>query len=193
MKSIFSLGIILYLIILITCADDCSSKTTKETCTGSCKWTAGTDATCKASTTCALNSGKTACVSDNGCQFVNSQTTPASCAAKCKSADDKNTCESAGCTYVDGTGCTVPTCNVDGSACNPANGCQYTAATTTEAKCEATATCTLKTDKSACESNTGCTFTAAVAGKCTSSDGDDDNSNILKVSFISLMLFFSLF
>jgi hypothetical protein len=202
MKLIFSLGIILHLIILITCADDCSSKTTKETCTGSCKWTAGTEATCKASTTCELNSGKSACVSTNGCQFVSSQTTPASCVSACKESDTKGDCETAGCTYNDGTSkCTEASCalNVDSTACQSNTGCTFTAASTTEAKCEATATCTLKTDNSACESNTGCTFTAAVAGKCTSnsSDGDskndDDNSNVLKVSFISLMLFFSLF
>lgn len=192
MKSIFSLGIILYLIILITCADDCTSKTTKETCTGSCKWTAGTEATCKASATCELKGDKSGCVSTNGCSFNSAaEKTPASCAAKCKSSDGSTACEAAGCTYANDK-CTVPDCQVKNGACDPATGCEFTAAVT-EPKCEATATCTLKTDKSACESNTGCTFTAAVPGKCTSSDGDDDNSNVLKVSFISLMLFFSLF
>ena len=194
MKSIFSLGIFLYLIISSTCADDCSSKTTEAACTGSCKWNAGTEATCKATATCSLNSAKTACTSAEGCTFTAASTQQATCATTCTANDNKETCEGKGCSYVDGTGCTVPDCQVSGSACSPASGCTYTAGSTTAAKCEASATCALNNDKTACASATGCTFTAAVAGSCTAkTDDDNDNSNILKVSLISLMFFFSLF
>lgn len=190
MKSIFSLGIFLYLIISSTCADDCSSKTTEAACTGSCKWNAGTEATCKAKATCTLNSAKTACTSTEGCQFTAAVTRDATCAPACASGDEEEACKAKGCTY--NSGCQVPTCTVSGNACSAA-GCTYTAGSSTAAKCEATATCALNNDKTACATETGCTFTAAVAGSCTAKTDDDDNSSVLKVSLISLMFFFSLF
>ena len=190
MKSIFSLRIFLYLIISSTCADDCSSKTTEATCTGSCKWNAGTEATCKAATTCTLKSDSSGCVSTEGCTFTAASTQQATCAPACASGDEEEACKAKGCTY--NSGCVVPTCTVSGNACSAA-GCTYTAGSSTAAKCEASATCALNNDKTACASATGCTFTAAVAGSCTTDDDDTDNSNILKVSLISLMFFFSLF
>jgi hypothetical protein len=191
MKSIFSLGIFLYLIISSKCADDCSSKTTEAACTGSCKWNAGTEATCKPKATCSLNSGKTACTSAEGCQFTAAVTREPTCAPACAANDASTACTEKGCTH-DGTNCVVPTCTVSGNACS-ASGCTYTAGSNTPAKCEATATCALNNDKTACASATGCTFTAAVAGSCTAKTDDDDNSSVLKVSLISLMFFFSLF
>ena len=201
MKSIFSLGIIICLIISSTSADDCSSKTTEETCTGSCKWKAGTQATCKAKTTCELNAGGTACVSNEGCGFTPSSTTPASCDAACTSSDDSSACTTAGCVYNEG--CTVPNCeiNTNGNGCTPTGGCNFTPSSTTAAKCEATATCTLNTQGTACTSSEGCTFTAAVAGSCSADSSNDNNNNnnnnnnskVLKVSFICLMFLFSLF
>lgn len=201
MKSIFSLGIFLYLIISSTCADDCSSKTTEATCTGSCKWNAGTEATCKPKATCSLNSARTACTSTEGCTFTAASTQQATCVAACEATDNKDTCENKGCSYdTTNTRCTVPTScalNAGGTACGtPSEGCTFTAASTTAAKCEASVTCALNNDKTACATATGCTFTAAVAGSCTAKtddDNDTDNSSVLKVSLISLMLFFSLF
>lgn len=197
MKSNISLGIFLYLIISSTCADDCSSKTTEATCTGSCKWKEGTEATCKATATCTLNSGKTACTSAEGCAFTPGTNVPASCVSPCATTDDASTCTSKGCQH-DGTNCTPATCslNNDQTACASSTGCTFTAASTTDAKCEATATCALNNEKTACASETGCTFTAAVAGSCsanTDDNNDNDNSSVLKVSLISLMFFFSLF
>ena len=198
MKSIFSLGIFLYLIISSTCADDCSSKTTEAACTGSCKWNAGTEATCKATATCSLKNDNSGCVSTEGCQFTAASTQQATCVAACAADDDSTACAAAGCTYdTANTRCTVPNCAVNAgrTACNtPSDGCTYTAGSTTAAKCEATATCALNNDKTACASATGCTFTAAVAGSCTAkTDDDNDNSSVLKVSLFSLMFFFSLF
>ena len=189
MKSIFSLGIFLYLIISSTCEDDCSSKTTEAACTGSCKWNAGKEAECKATATCTLKSDNSGCVSTDGCTFSAASTQQATCTAACTANDNEETCRAKGCTY--SSGCTVPTCEVSGNACS-ATGCTYTAGSTTPATCEASATCALNNDKTACASATGCTFTAAVAGSCTA-DTDNDNSSILKVSLISLMFFFSLF
>ena len=98
MRPIIILGIIFCLIISSLC-DDCSSKKTESECTGSCKWTAGTSATCAAKTTCALNNAGTACVSTDGCSFTAGTTVPASCDAKCTESLAKADCEAAGCSF----------------------------------------------------------------------------------------------
>lgn len=187
MKSIIILGIIFCLIVSSLC-DDCSSKTTESACTGSCKWTAGTSATCTAKKTCSLNSEGSACVSDDGCEFNEAEEEEAACTlsvtcnAQATTASDCAT----GCTFDDskeaGQKCSAPTCELNSAktACESSTGCTYTAASTTAASCTATATCELNDGKTACTNTDDCTFTAAVAGTCA------DSSNFIKMSFISL-------
>ena len=98
------------LLIALSFCDDCSSKE-KDKCTGSCKWTDGTAATCVKKTDCAT-----------------ATTTPSlTCAdtTNCKVNDGSTACVSVA------TTCAV---NTAGDACaTPAAGCVFTAAT--QGKC----------------------------------------------------------
>ncbi len=112
MKSIFSLGIFLYLIISSTCADDCSAKTTEAACTGSCKWKAGTEATCKTTATCTLKIDKSGCTSSEGCTYTSSETITTKCISACAEGDSKAHCEDAGFEYDDTDDtCSPATCS----------------------------------------------------------------------------------
>ena len=92
------------LLITLSFCDDCSSKE-KDKCTGSCKWTDGTAATCVKKTDCAAPSGSPAACAD---------------ATNCKLNDDSSACVSKA------DSCAV---NAAGDACASAAGCVFTAAT----------------------------------------------------------------
>ena len=92
------------LLIALSFCDDCSSKE-KDKCTGSCKWTDGTAATCVKKTDCAAPSGSPAACAD---------------ATNCKLNDDSSACVSKA------DSCAV---NAAGDACASAAGCVFTAAT----------------------------------------------------------------
>ena len=95
------------LLITLSFCDDCSKKE-KNDCTGSCKWTEGTAATCAKKTDCGTPSGT-----------VGSKT--CTDATNCKPNDDESACVSV-----------ADTCALkdDNSACDdPAAGCVFTAAT----------------------------------------------------------------
>ena len=195
MKLLVNLGIFITLIIFSTC-DDCSSITTESSCTGSCQWTAGKEATCTASISCSVNSGSTGCEPEEGCSFAAAVKTDPTCTAKCVTTDNSEGCEVAGCTYdTEKTTCSVPTCavNTNGDASDtPSEGCEFIASTvTTPASCAATITCQLNSDKTACETFDGCKFNAATAGTCA--EKSSNNANILKMSLLSLLLFLFLF
>ena len=99
------------LLITLSFCDDCSKKE-KNDCTGSCKWTEGTAATCAKKTDCGTPTGT-------------SPNLACSDATNCKVSDDESACVSK-----------ADTCALkdDNSACDdPAAGCVFTAAT--EGKC----------------------------------------------------------
>ena len=195
MKLLVNLWIFLTLIIFSTC-NDCSSTTTESSCTGSCQWTTGKEATCTASISCSFNSESIGCEPEEGCSFITAVKTDPTCTAKCATTDSSEGCEVAGCTYdTEKTTCSVPTCavNTNGDASDtPSEGCEFIASTvTTPASCEATATWQLNSDKTACETSDGCKFTDATAWNCA--EKSSNNENIMKMSLLSLLLFLFLF
>ena len=97
------------LLITLSFCDDCSKKE-KNDCTGTCKWTDGTAATCVKKTDCAHTG--------TGDGLTCSDTT------NCEANSGKTACISKAST------CAV---NGAGTACEPAAGCVFTAAT--EGKC----------------------------------------------------------
>jgi len=136
------------LLITLTFCDDCSSKT-KDQCTGTCKWTDGKAATCTKKTDCAAPT-------------VDSTTSAKSCAdaTNCKLDSNSETCVSVA------TSCALKN---DGTDCDSAAGCVYTAAT--EGKCSA--------------SSSG-------SGSSSGSDSDSSKSSAfgLKTSFLLSFLSF---
>ena len=93
------------LLITLSFCDDCSKKE-KNDCTGTCKWTDGTAATCVKKTDCAHSgTGEGLTCSDS---------------TNCKVNTGKTACESVAAT------CAV---NDAGTACESADGCVFTAAT----------------------------------------------------------------
>ncbi len=159
---------------------------------GSCQWTTWKEVTCTASISCSFNSGSTGCEPEEGCSFAAAVKTNPTCMVKSAEDDTPQGCEAAGCTYdTSNTVCNVPSCAVSGDGCS-SEGCEFTARTlTTPASCEATASCQFNSDKTACESSDGCKFTAATAGTCA--EKSSNNTNILKMSLLSLLLFLFLF
>ena len=94
------------LLITLSFCDDCSKKE-KNDCTGSCKWTEGTAATCAKKTDCGTPTGT-------------SPNLACSDATNCKLNDDSSACVSKA------DSCAV---NAAGDACASAAGCVFTAAT----------------------------------------------------------------
>ena len=173
--------------------DDCSSTTTESSCTGSCQWTTGKEATCTASISCSINSGSTGCEPEEGYSFTHAVKTDPTCMVKSAEDDTPQGCEAAGYTYdTSNTVCNVPSFAVSGEACTPSTGSEFTSSTvTTPASCEGTTTCQLNSDKTACETSDGYKFNAATAGTCA--EKSSNNANILKISLLSLLLFLFLF
>ena len=111
------------LLITLSFCDDCSKKE-KNDCTGTCKWTDGTAATCVKKTDCAHTG--------TGDGLTCSDTT------NCEANSGKTACVSKAST------CAV---NGAGTACEPAAGCVFTAAT--EGKCAESSSDTDTTKSSA--------------------------------------------
>ena len=98
------------LLITLSFCDDCSSKE-KDKCTGSCKWTDGTAATCVKKTDCAAPTtvgGSPTCADTTNCKLNDGSTACVSVAESCA-------------------------VNAAGDACASAAGCVFTAAT--QGKC----------------------------------------------------------
>ena len=161
--------------------------------TGSCQLTTGKEATCTASISCSINSENTGCEPEEGCSFTSAVKTHLACTAKSVEDDNSEGCAAAGNTYVtSNTVCNVPSYSVSGEACTPSTGCEFTSSTvTTPASSAAITTCQLNSDKTACETSDGYKFIAATAG--TYAEKSSDNTNILKISLLSLLLFLFLF
>ena len=107
------------LLITLSFCDDCSKKE-KNDCTGTCKWTDGTAATCVKKTDCAHTgtSGSATCPDTTNCKPNTGATACESIAASCA-------------------------LNAAGDACASAAGCVFTAAT--QGKCESSSAFGLKT------------------------------------------------
>jgi hypothetical protein len=94
------------LLIALSFCDDCSSKE-KDKCTGSCKWTDGTAATCVKKTDCAAPTGEDeakSCPDSTNCKLNEGKTACVSVAATCALKADNTACESAdGCVFTDAT------------------------------------------------------------------------------------------
>ncbi len=97
------------LLITLSFCDDCSKKE-KNDCTGTCKWTDGTAATCVKKTDCAhtgTGDGLT-CTDTTNCVVNTGKTACESKAATCALKSDSSACESAeGCVF---TAATQGTC-----------------------------------------------------------------------------------
>jgi hypothetical protein len=113
------------LLIILSFCDDCSKKE-KNDCTGSCKWTEGTAATCAKKTDCGTPTGSGA------------ERTCATDATNCKLDADTDSCVSKA------TTCAL---NDAGDDCADAVGCVFTAAT--EGKCAESSSDTDTTKSSA--------------------------------------------
>ena len=183
MKLLVNLGNIFNFNYIFTC-DDCSSITTKSSCTGSCQWTTGKEATYTASISCSINSESSGCEPVSGCSFTSAVKTDPTCTAKSVEDDNSEGCAAAGYTYdTSNTVCNVPSYAVSGEACTPSTGCEFTSSTgTTPASSAAITTCQLNSDKTACETSDGCKFTDATAGNCA--EKSSNNENILKMSLL---------
>ena len=93
------------LLITLSFCDDCASKE-KDKCTGSCKWTDGTAATCVKKTDCAhTGTGASLACSDTTNCVVNGEGTACeSKASTCALKSDSSACESAeGCVFTAAT------------------------------------------------------------------------------------------
>ena len=164
MKLLVNLGIFLTLIIFSTC-DDCSSIITESSCTGSCQWTAGKEATCTASISCSINSGITEGEPEESYSFTTAVKTDPTCMVKSAEDDTPQGYAAAGNTYdTSNIVCNVSSCAVSGDGCS-SEGCEFIASTvTTPASYEGTTTWQLNSDKTACETSDGYKFITFTAG-----------------------------
>ena len=94
------------LLIALSFCDDCSSKA-KDKCTGSCKWTEGTAATCTKKTDCAHTgtSGSVTCPDTTNCKANDGATACISVATTCTLKTDNTACADpvAGCVFTAAT------------------------------------------------------------------------------------------